>query len=44
METVPNTFAGMFWGYLAIWAIIVGYLISLVIRVSRLEKKNRKDS
>jgi len=43
METVPDTFVGMFWGYLAIWLVIVGYLASVVVRVSRLEKKQKKD-
>ena len=39
MTEVPDTFSSLFWGYSAIWAIMVVYLVSLVRRVSRLEKR-----
>lgn len=39
MEVVPNTFPALFWGYTAIIAIVVLYVVSLGLRVSRVEKK-----
>ena len=41
MEIVPNTFPALFWGYTAIIAIIVAYLLSLGVRISRIEKKSK---
>ncbi len=35
---VPNTFPGLFWGYSIIWAILVIYIATLGIRLSKLEK------
>ncbi len=37
-----DTFPGLFWGYTAIWAVIVLYLIRLAIRISRLERRALK--
>jgi CcmD family protein len=39
MNEVPDTFNSLFWGYSAIWAIIVVYLVSILRRVSRLEQR-----
>jgi hypothetical protein len=39
METVPNTFPGMFWGYLVFFALVFIYVVSLAVRVRRLESK-----
>lgn len=43
METVPNTFADLFWGYTVMWLCILVYLFALVRRMSRIEK-SLKDS
>lgn len=40
MEIVPNTFPALFWGYTAIIAIVVLYVVSLGFRISRIEKKS----
>ena len=42
METVPNTFPALFYGYTAIWIILGAYFISLGFRVSRLEDQLSK--
>jgi CcmD family protein len=39
MEEVPNTFSWMFYGYLAMWTIFVGYLFSLLRRQRSVEKR-----
>ncbi len=39
MDT-PNTFPGLFWGYLVVWGLLSAYIISLGARLARLEKKN----
>lgn len=39
MEIVPNTFPALFWGYTAIVAIVVLYVVSLGFRISRIEKR-----
>lgn len=39
METnVPDTFGYLFLGYSVIWIVLAGYIISLVIRLNRLER------
>ena len=40
-EIVPDTFPSLFWGYLAIWAILSVYLISLGLRVKKLEQSRK---
>lgn len=39
MEIVPNTFPALFWGYSAIIGIIVLYVVSIGLRISRIEKR-----
>ncbi len=39
MDTVPNTFPSLFAGYTAIWLIFGFYLLSLGLRLARLEKR-----
>lgn len=39
METVPNTFPGMFWSYLLVWIFLGGYILSMGVRLGRLERK-----
>lgn len=34
---VPNTFAGLFWGYFAFFVILTVYILSLGKRLRRLE-------
>jgi CcmD family protein len=41
METVPDTFPALFYGYTAIWGLIVVYLIILGARVRNLEKNSK---
>ena len=43
-EVVPNTFPALFWGYTVLWGILVVYLISLGVRLRRLERGNRGGS
>jgi CcmD family protein len=38
METVPDTFLDLFWGYSVIWLCILGYLFSLVRRMGKVER------
>lgn len=38
METVPDTFVDLFWGYSVIWLCVVLYLFSLIRRMQRLER------
>ncbi len=40
MEQVPNTLPELFYAYLAVWAILALYILSLGIRLSRVEKKS----
>jgi CcmD family protein len=45
---VPDTFPSLFWSYNAIWGVLAVYIITLGLRVSRLErrlseKKDRAD-
>ena len=37
---VPNTFPSLFWGYTAIWTLVVVYIVSLGFRLSKIEKQN----
>ena len=39
METVPNSFPDLFYAYTAVWGLLCVYILSLGIRVCRLEKK-----
>lgn len=36
---VPDTFPALFWAYAFIWALLGIYIISLGIRLARIEKK-----
>jgi len=43
----PDTFSGLFWGYLVIWSLLAVYIISLGRRIASLEailKQNSKES
>ena len=39
MEQIPDTFPSLFWGYAAIWAVLVLYIYRLGRKVSRLEEE-----
>ncbi|MBX7142894.1 MAG: CcmD family protein [Oligoflexia bacterium] len=39
METVPDTFPSLFWGYAVIWCLLGAYIVSLGFRLRRLERK-----
>jgi CcmD family protein len=43
METVPNTFEGLFWGYTTVWAVIVLYVATLARRIKKLERSEKQD-
>ncbi len=36
---VPDTFNGMFWGYLVLWLLLTIYMVSLGLRVKKLESE-----
>ena len=36
---VPDTFPSMFWGYLVFWGLLALYIVSLGVRLRRIEKK-----
>ena len=36
---VPDTFPSMFWGYVIVWGLLAGYIVSLGMRLRRVEKK-----
>jgi hypothetical protein len=38
METVPNTFPWMFYGYLAIWGVLVMLILSMLARIRSIER------
>jgi CcmD family protein len=38
METVPDTFLDLFWGYSVMWLCILGYLFSLIRRMGKVER------
>jgi hypothetical protein len=44
METVPNTFPWMFYGYLAIWGALVVLILSFLARIRSLERAQRSRS
>ena len=35
----PDTFPSLFWSYTAVWAIVSVYIVTLGVRLSRLEKR-----
>ncbi|MEN9845035.1 MAG: hypothetical protein RIS36_182 [Pseudomonadota bacterium] len=35
----PDTFPSLFWSYTAVWAILAVYIVTLGVRLSRLEKR-----
>ena len=39
MEQVPDTFSGLFWGYAAIWALLSCFVIFLIVKLQKLEKR-----
>jgi CcmD family protein len=40
----PDTFPSLFWSYTAVWAILAVYIVTLGVRLSRLEKRfSRKE-
>ena len=39
MEQVPNTFPSLFIGYTVFWALLALYLLSLGVRLARVEKR-----
>lgn len=43
METVPNTFPSLFTGYSVLWGLLSLYIVSLGIRVARLERGRKED-
>ena len=38
METVPNTFESLFWGYSAIWVLLCFYFVILAKRLRKAER------
>lgn len=42
METVPNTFPSLFWGYAVIWVLLGGYIFSLGRRLAKIERERRQ--
>lgn len=43
IETVPNTFPGLFWAYFVFFVCIVAYVLSLARRVRHLEEKAKEE-
>lgn len=39
METVPDTFSSLFWGYSVMWGCVLVYLVALVRRANRIERQ-----
>lgn len=39
METVPNTFPALFQVYSIVWGLLVVYIVSIGVRLRRLEKR-----
>jgi CcmD family protein len=35
----PDTFPSLFWSYTAVWAVLAVYIVTLGVRLSRLEKQ-----
>lgn len=40
----PDTYPSLFWAYTALWGVFVIYLVTLGVRLSRLEKRFSKES
>jgi CcmD family protein len=38
-ETVPDTFAALFWSYTVTWGLLAAYVWSLGARLARLERR-----
>lgn len=43
METVPNTFPSLFWGYTVIWVLVVAYVWTLGQRLKKLEARQPEE-
>lgn len=43
VETIPDTYPSLFYGYAVIWLIFGVYILSLGLRLSKLEKKNENN-
>ena len=39
----PDTFPSLFWSYTVVWAALSIYIITLGVRLSRLERRLSKD-
>lgn len=39
----PDTFPSLFWSYTAVWAVLAVYIVTLGVRLSRLEKQLSQD-
>ncbi|MFM1848412.1 MAG: hypothetical protein RL417_1886 [Pseudomonadota bacterium] len=39
METVPNTFPALFQAYSIVWGLLVVYIVSIGVRLRRIEKR-----
>jgi CcmD family protein len=39
----PDTFPSLFWSYTVVWAILAVYIVTLGVRLSRLEKRFSRD-
>ena len=40
----PDTFPSLFWAYTVVWVALSVYIITLGVRLSRLEKRLPKDN
>lgn len=41
----PDTFPSLFWSYTVVWGVLSAYIISLGVRISRVERRlNEKQS
>ena len=43
METVPNTFPALFQAYSIVWGLLVVYIISLGVRLRKVERRLAED-
>jgi len=39
----PDTFPSLFWSYTVVWGILAAYIVTLGVRLSRLEKRLSRD-
>ncbi len=39
----PDTFPSLFWSYTAVWVILAVYIVTLGVRLSRVEKRFSKN-